>query len=370
MTRKSRGSGTVSSHGRLTGPARAALLLIAFGSTAALTTACSGPGGVDLGTDWKGARTFALARVDGLVTVVGINPDKSRAESLAVVPQQADDDDSISPHIVELADGRWLLTVPRKGDKPDRRYEVNVKDHTLDGLTGDERLRQILPGKTLVAEVAGLPDSKSASGSAESSVLVRDPGNWTTKRELKIPGTIDFAASDPAADKLCLGSGSGGGDTEADGNTKISVANLTDGRITAVSVPSGLDVSGLGCPSGHPVVVGSPAKGSSGDVKVSLTRSAAETVVSVDGGRTDAVAATDSSIVVAVADGSDTELVEVDSATGRELHRARVKGLAGTLNITPTSAGWLLYAENTVTRVDLGTGKAKRFDLPGTLLDS
>ncbi|MEU0088848.1 hypothetical protein [Streptomyces sp. NPDC006274] len=99
---------------RLTGPARTTLLLTALSSALALTTACSGPGGVDLGNDWKGSSTFALAKVDGLVTVVGINPDKPRAESLAVVPQQADDDDAISPHIVELADGRWLLTVPRK----------------------------------------------------------------------------------------------------------------------------------------------------------------------------------------------------------------------------------------------------------------
>lgn len=344
-------------------PARALLLLVALGSTAALTTACSGPGGVDLGKDWKGSQTFALAKVDGLVTVVGVNPDKSRAESLAVVPQQADDDDSISPHIVRLADGRWLLTVPRKGGKPDRRYEINRKDHTLDGLTGNERLRRILPGKTLVAEVAGLPDSKSASGSAESSVLVRDPADWSTKRELKAPGTLTLAASDPASDTVCLGSGAGAG-------TRISLANLTDGKVTSVRVPSGLDVQELACPSGRPVVVGSPASGKSGTFRVALTRRADETVVSVDGGRADAVAATDSSVVVAAATGSDTELVEVDASTGKELHRARIKGLSGSLNLTQTSAGWLVYAENTVTRVNLTTGAAKEFDLPGTLLDA
>ncbi|WP_217209937.1 hypothetical protein [Streptomyces sp. AC550_RSS872] len=348
---------------RLTGPARAILLLAALSSTAALTTACSGPGGVDLGDDWKGSRTFALAKVNGLVTVVGINPDKTRAESLAVVPQQADDDDSISPHIVQLADGRWLLTVPRKDGKPDRRYEINRTDHTLDGMTGDERLRRITPGKTLVAEAAGLPDGKSAGGTAESSVLVKDPADWTTKRQLKVPGTIELAASDPASDMICLGSGSGS-------DTKVSVANLTDGKVTPVPVPSGLEVTDLACPSGRPVVVGSPASAKSRDVKISLKRTAAETVVTVDGGRVDAVAATDSSIVVAAATGNDTELVEVDAANGKELHRARVKDLAASLSITPTSTGWLVYAEQTVTRVNLVTGKTKQFDLPGTLLDS
>ncbi|GFH34960.1 hypothetical protein [Streptomyces pacificus] len=344
-------------------PARMALLLAALGTTAALTTACSGPGGVDLGDDWKGASTFALAEVNGLVTVVGINPDKPGAQSLAVVPQQADDDDAVSPHIVHLADGRWLVTVPRKDGKPDRRYEINRTDHTLDGMTGDERLRRTLPGKTLVAEVAGLPDGKSANGTAESSVLVKDPTDWTTTRELKVPGTIGFAASDPASDALCLGSGS-------DNATKVSVANLADGNVTSVPVPAGLAVKALACPAGHPVIAGSPASGTSGDVKVSLTRGAAATVVSVNSGRVDAIAATDSSIVIAAAQGGNTELVEVDAASGEELHRARIKGLAASLNVTRTASGWLVYDENTVTRVNPATGKTTQFKLPGTLLDS
>ncbi|MGW4087120.1 hypothetical protein ACWEGS_29215 [Streptomyces sp. NPDC004822] len=352
---------------RLAGPARATALLSALGAALTLTTACSGPGGVDLGDDWKGSRTFALAKVDGLVTVVGINPDKARAESLAVVPQQADDDDAISPHIVELADGRWLLTVPRKDGKPDRRYEINRKDQTLDGMTGDERLRRIMPGKTLVAEVAGLTDTKSASGTASSSVLVRDPANWTTKREVKVPGTIGFAASSPEADTVCLGSSADGASGD---DTRVFVANLTDGKVSPVAVPKGLDVKDVACPSGHPVVVGSPASVKSGAIKVSLERTAAETAVTVDGGRVDAVAATDSSVVVAAGTGNDTELVEVDATSGRQLHRVRVKGLAASLDIMPTSAGWLVYAEKTVTRVDLTTGRTKRFELPGTLLDS
>ncbi|MGX1270936.1 hypothetical protein [Streptomyces phaeoluteigriseus] len=211
-------------------------------TAALLATACSGPGGVDLGTDWKGASAFALADVDGLVTVVGVNADRSRAQSLAVVPQQADDDRAVSPQIVELADGRWLVTVPRKGGKPDRRYLVNRADHTLDGLGGDERLRRVLPGKTLVAEVAGLPDAKSASGSPESTVLVRNPADWSTRREVKVPGTVGLAASDPASDTVCLGGGSGSG-------TRLSVVRLTDGKVTAVAGPAGLDVTGLACPS-------------------------------------------------------------------------------------------------------------------------
>ncbi|MEV6180796.1 hypothetical protein [Streptomyces sp. NPDC052015] len=331
------------------------LLLAALASAAALTTtACSGPGGVELGTDWEGSSTFALAEVDGLVTVVGIDPAEPGAQSLAVVPQQADDDDSVSPHIVRLADGRWMLSVPRTNGKPDRRYLVNREDHTLDGMTGDERLRRTLPGRTLVAEVAGLP---GADG--KSSVLVKNPADWTTERELEVPGTIGLAASDPASDVVCV----------AAGNT-VSTADLTTGKVTPVPVPKGLTVDQLACPAGHPVVVGAPASAASGRVAVSLTRQAAVTTVSVTGARADAVAARGSSIVVAAAKGDDTELIEVDAHSGKELRRATVRGMAASLALTPTSAGWLLYAEDSVTRVDLATGKTKRFDLPGTLLDS
>ncbi|GCB48072.1 hypothetical protein [Streptomyces sp. NL15-2K] len=168
----------------------------ALGDLALLAAACSGPGGAELGEDWAGATTFALARVDGLVTVVGINPGRARAESLAVVPQQSDDTDAVSPHIVQLADGRWLVTVPRGGSGPDRRYLVNRRDHVLDSLPGDERLRRLLPGRTLVAEVAGSPDTETTGHTSASSVLIRDPSDWSTRRELKIPGTIGLAASD------------------------------------------------------------------------------------------------------------------------------------------------------------------------------
>lgn len=342
---------------------RALLPLVALATTAGLLTACSGPGGVDLGTDWKGASAFVLADVDGLVTIVGIDADRSRAESLAVVPQQADDDRAVSPQIVELADGRWLVTVPRKGGKPDRRYLVNRADHTLDGLRGDERLRRVLPGKTLLAEVAGLPDARSASGAAQSTVLVRDPADWSTRREVRVPGTIGLAASDPASDTVCLGSGSGSG-------TGVTVVRLTDGRVTVVPAPAGLDVTELACPSGHPVVVGSPVEGAAGSVRVSVTRSADGTAVSVAGGRADAVAATGTSIVVAVATGTGTDLVEVDAGTGRQVHRVRLGGLAEARGLTRTPAGWLVHGEDSVTRVDLGTGATERFDLPGTLLDA
>lgn len=319
-----------------------------------LTAACSGPGGVTLGHDWDGASTFALVRVDGLVTVVGINVREGRAESLAVVPQQADDSDVVSPHMVRLADGRWLVSVPRERGGADRRYLVNREDHVLDGVRGGEGLRRVLPGKTLVAEVAGLPGAGGVS-----SVLVKDPGDWTTRREVRVPGTIGFAASDPAADSVCLG-----------GEADVSVAQLGSGKVTRVAV--GREVVGLACPAGRPVVVVAGAGSGAGSAAVGarVVRTDSATTVSVSGGRVDAVAADGASIVVAVGVGNDTEVVEVDGRDGRELHRVRVEGFPASQDVVRTRDGWLVYAEESVARVDLVDGRVRTFGLPGVLLDT
>ncbi|POX52744.1 hypothetical protein C3489_17385 [Streptomyces sp. Ru71] len=131
-------------------------LLVA--AACALAAACAGPGGVTLGDDWKGSSAFALVDVDGLATVVGVNAVKGRAESLAVVPQQADDGaGGAGPQIVALADGRRLVTVPRKGGASDRRYVLDPRARVLDGVGTGAGPSRVLPGKTLVGEVAGLP---------------------------------------------------------------------------------------------------------------------------------------------------------------------------------------------------------------------
>ena len=90
----------------------------------------------------------------------------------------------------------------------------------------------------------------------------------------------------------------------------------------------------------------------------------------MSGGRVDAVAATGSSIVVAVGVRSGTELVEVDARDGRELHRVRVEGLPASQDLVRTRDGWLVYAEESVARVDLVDGRVRKFGLPGGLLDT
>ncbi|MEU0677296.1 hypothetical protein ABZ330_31250 [Streptomyces sp. NPDC006172] len=329
------------------------------GAATLLAVACAGPGGPAPVNDWSGVTTLALTRVDGLVTVVGVDPRRARARSLAVVPQRSDDTETLSPRLVRLADGRWLVSVPRKGAGSDRRYLVNRRERVLDSLPGDERLHQVLPGRTLVAEVASLPDAETAGRAPATTVLVRDPADWSTLRKLKIPGSVALAASDPGSDRVCLG-----------GDTRVTVAELTGGRVRTVVGAAGTDIAGLACPGGRPVIVRSAVGRSPGGVRTALARTEDATTVAVTGGRVDSVAAHGSSIVLAVADGGSTQVIELDAATGKERHRVRIAGMTASLALTWSPAGWLVYTENAVTRVEPAAGRTREFPLPGTLLDA
>ncbi|MEU3843879.1 hypothetical protein AB0E88_28075 [Streptomyces sp. NPDC028635] len=306
-----------------------------------------------LGDDWEGVSAFVLADVDGLTTVVGVDAVKGRAESLAVVPQQADDGTrTVSPQIVALADGRRLVTVPRRGGGSDRRYLLDPRARSLDGMGIGVGPSRVLPGKTLVGEVAGLPDARTG----DTRVLVKAPGDWATKRQIAVPGTVRFLASDPASDAVCLAT-----------DRTVFVARLNSGDVEKAAAAG--DVAGLACPGGRPVVVVTGRAGDAGGVALGLRRTVTATTVTVRRGRVDAVAATATSVVLAVADGKDTQVVEIDAGTGEEMHRVRVPDHPASLALTRTDAGWLLYDEKKATRVDLATGRTTEIDLPGTLLD-
>jgi hypothetical protein len=80
---------------------------VGIGCLAVATLAgCSGSGGVELGDDWAGSETFVVATMSGLTTVLGVDPDRHRAEPLLVVPQQRDDDSVLAPQIVRLPERR------------------------------------------------------------------------------------------------------------------------------------------------------------------------------------------------------------------------------------------------------------------------
>ncbi|WP_223126093.1 hypothetical protein [Streptomyces sp. TRM68367] len=336
----------------------------ALAVSAALLASCSGSDDVELGTDWKGSQTFVTASVSGHTVVVGINPEAHHAQALAVVPQKDGDDDVLAPQLVQLADGTWWLSTPRKGQRPDRLFALNTARHALDEKDDAERLRELVPGESLVAAVHESSGSDQGAATADSdttSVLVRDAKTWKKVRDVQVPGSVTLAASDPSSDTVCLATGQGSG-------TKASVLDLTTGRTRQVGETGGVQVQQLACPAGTPVLAGTPTRNSQGTtVKVTLKNTDEATVVSAVGGRVDAVQASKNTVVVAVNTGEDSDLIELDRRSGRELRRVTAKGVDSSSLLRHTRDGWVMVSDNTATVVDLDTGTSQTFNLPGTL---
>ncbi|WRZ91612.1 hypothetical protein OHB54_22565 [Streptomyces sp. NBC_01007] len=332
--------------------------------SAALLASCSGSDDVELGTDWKGSQTFVTASVSGHTVVVGINPEAHHAQALAVVPQQDGDDDVLAPQLVRLADGTWWLSTPREGERPDRLFTLDTARHALDEKDGTERLRELVPSKSLIAAVhdsSGGDQGAATADSETTSVVVRDAKTWKKVRDVRIPGSVTLAASDPSSDTVCLATGQGS-------DMKAGVLDLTTGRTRQVGEAGGVQVQQLACPAGTPVLAGTPTRSSLGTTEeVTLKNAYEATVVSAVGGRVDAVQASKNTVVVAVNFGKDSDLIELDRGSGRELRRVTVKGMDSSSLLRHTRDGWVMVSDNTAAVVDLDKGTSETFDLPGTL---
>ncbi|MFF8591157.1 hypothetical protein ACF061_06880 [Streptomyces sp. NPDC015220] len=336
----------------------------ALAVSAAVLASCSASGDVELGTDWEGSQTFVTASVSGRTVVVGINPSARHAQALAVVPEKDGDDDVRAPQLVRSADGTWWLSTPRKGERPDRLFTLDTARHVLDEKGDTGRLRELVPGKSLVAAVHGSPEggrSAAEAGRESTGVLVRDARTWKGVRSTRVPGPVTLTASDPSSDTVCLATGQGA-------DTEVSVLDLTTGRTGRAVRSAGLQVQQLACPAGTPVLAGSPAgNGPGATVEVTLRRADGATVVSVDGGRVDALQASGGTVAVAVNRGQDSDLVELDRASGRELGRVTVTGMDNSYLLRHTRDGWVMVSDSTATVVDLSGGTFWTFGLPGTL---
>lgn len=339
----------------------------ALAVSTALLASCSGCSGSDevtLGTDWKGSQTFVTASVSGHTVVVGIDPAAHHAQALAVVPKKDGDDDVLAPQLVQLADGTWWLSTPRKGERPDRFFTLDTARHALDEKDDTERLRELVPGRSLVAAVhdsSGSGRRAAAADSGTTGVLVRDAKTWKKVRDVRVPGPVTLAASDPSSDTVCLTAGQGS-------DMKASVLDLTNGRTRQIGKADGVQVQQLACPAGTPVLAGTPTRNSPGTtVKVTLRNTDGATVVSAAGGRVDAVQASKTTVVVAVNIGEDSDLIELDRGNGRELRRVTVEGMDSSSLLRHTRDGWVMVSDNTAAVVDLDKGTSRTFDLPGTL---
>lgn len=255
------------------------------------------------------------------------------------------------------------VNAPQRG-RPDRLFTLNTARHALDEKDNTERLRELVPGKSLVAAVHDPSGSDQGAVTADgdtTSVLVRDAKTWKKVRDVRVPGSVTLTASDPSSDMVCLAIGQGS-------DMKASVLDLTTGRIRQVEVADSVQVQQLACPAGTPVLAGTPIRNSQGTtVKVTLKNADDATVVSAVGGRIDAMQASKSSVVVAVNFGEDSDLIELDRRSGRELRRVTVKGMDNSSLLRHTRDGWVMVSDDTATLVDLDKGTSQTFNLPGTL---
>jgi hypothetical protein len=322
-------------------------------------TACGGPDGVDLGTNWAGSQMFVLSKVGGLTTVVGIDPTRRRAEPLAAVPSQSDDDTVLSPQITRLVDGRWLVSVPRKSSQPSRLYAVNVKDHTLDSLGTVEGGRVLLPAGGFAAAVSG----RSGSPAGKATVLVYDPATWQVQRTVDLP--VDAATASGGPDGLCVGS-------TTDAGTSIALTALSaDSTPKLYQVPE-FKAQSLDCTSGPPIVGGGPAKAGEAGAALALTLTDVHGLkaLAASAGRVDKAMVDENSIVAAIYLAGHVEVIELDAKDGKELRRVNAAGLGDVNGMRKTSSGWVLISGGSASAVDLPSGQAHGFKLPGQLLSA
>jgi hypothetical protein len=326
----------------------------------ALTAGCSAPGeDITLGKDWDGAQSYVVVDISGTEAVAGVNPLTRKAEPLALVPRHDDDDDVLAPQLVRLSGGQWVLAVPRRDGRPDRLYRLDEGSRKLVEQGEHDALHAILPGRTLIADAKGLDGA-----GAGTEVLVKDPKRWSVQRKVQVPGALAHASADPASDTVCLATGSSQ-------ELTVHALDLTGGKLTSRRGPSGTDIQGLACSGGKPVAAGVAATRSDGDRPADATFKTVVTdagaSITADTGRIEDIQAQDgtATVAVAVAAGERTEIVEVDTRTGKELRRVGLEGAGALRALRHADAGWLAYTQDTVSVVGPGTGKARTFGLPG-----
>jgi hypothetical protein len=297
--------------------------------------------------------------VNSLTTVVGVDPQRHTAEPLVVVPSQSDDDEVLSPRITRLTDGRWVISVPKKGGHPSRLYLINTKDHTLDVLGTVEGNRVLVPAGDSAVAVTG----KSLSATGKADALVYDPATWQVKRTIDLP--VDPVVADGGPTGLCVGNVN-------DSGTQVLLAAPGEGSSPDLHRVPDIKAQALNCADGRPIVAAGPAKNadSAGSPTLRLTTVDGADVVTASAGRIDRIKATATSIVVAVSLPGHVELVELSRDKGQELHRVTINGVSGVRGMRETPKSWVLSGGSSTATVNLQSGEVKTFNLPGELLDA
>ena len=342
---------------RLLSRLRPCLAAAAAATLLPLLGACD-PGGVTLGDDWSGSQLFVLAKVDGLTTVVGINPVARHAEPLAVIPSRSDDDAVVSPGITRLSDGRWLVTIPRTKGAPSTVYAVDTQSH---GLTGVGTLSN---GHTLLAaggSALGLAGT-TGSGAGKGQALLLDPASWRQQSARTLPLAATLAAG--GAHGACIAQ-------VGTADTQVAVLDpARAGTVGAITTLKGVQAQALDCAAGHPTVAARAAGASTGKPTVTVTHQGAVTLVTASGGDIARVADTAQGILAAVVVPQGVELIRMSADGTRELGRVSIGSLTGVDGMAAAGSTEVLTHDTTVATVDLTDSTVRSFSLPGTLLDA
>ncbi|MEU0966420.1 hypothetical protein ABZ357_13780 [Streptomyces sp. NPDC005917] len=337
---------------------RPALALVALSALAVPLAAC-GPGGVTLGDDWEGSKVFVLSKVNGLTTVVGIDPDRHRAESLAVVPTQKDDDDIQNPQIVRLTDGRWAVAIPKKNGKPSVLYQVDTKDHDLAGLGHVQGASTLVPAGSRTFAVS----NAALSPTQQAKALVYDPATWQVEHQVPLP--IDPTVTAGGESGVCISEV-----TDTGSRVAVITPKSTDKQATVHTLT--IKVENIACGPGKPVLAGSAKQQTTdGPPTLQLRTQDGMDILTASAGNIRQVASTRDTITAAITLPHSVELVEVSRGDGRELHHMTIKDINEAQGMSETTPGtWVLAAGNRVVTADLTHSTSHSFKVPGELIDT
>ncbi|WP_052270371.1 hypothetical protein [Streptomyces sp. MUSC 125] len=337
---------------------RPALALAALSALAAPLAAC-GPGGVTLGDDWEGSTVFVLSKVNGLTTVVGIDPDRHRAEPLAVVPTQKDDDDIQNPQIIHLTDGRWAVAVPKKNAKPSVLYQVDTKEHDLAGLGHVQGASSLVPAGPRTFAVS----SAALSPTHRARALVYDPATWQVERQVPLP--IDATVAAGSVNRLCIS------EVMDTGSRVAVITPKSTGKQANVHTVT-MRVQNISCGPGKPVLAASAVRQTAGGpLTLQLRTQDGLDIVTASAGSIGQVASTRDTVTAAITLPHSVELVEVSRDDGRELRHMTMRNINEVQGMSEASPGtWVLVAGNQAVTADLTHSTSHSFKLPGELIDS
>ena len=313
----------------------------------ALGAACSGPSGVEVSHDWRGVDGFVATDVDGLVTVAGLDPERSRARNLAVLPGRDDDDPVSGPVVARRRNGDALLIRPATGGR-DVLYRIESGNDALSRVGGLTRGARLYPWTDGWVEVA--PSGSGASARALRSDL-------TQVFAMQLPITPDVVATD-GAHRLCVAA-------NGKASARLVTVDLQRQRSSEpIGLPSTIGV--LGCTDQGPLVGVEVDPGAAGDsAPTARLVDGRVRMLEVDGGRLDALLVDGRTGYAVVGSGNALSALTVDLRSERMLDTHPLGKLEVADDAFLTGRSLVVAGDDRAAVMDLRTGAVASMKLAG-----